>query len=137
MALSQSTRTGGGAAMDYGIHGGAEGHGGGDHFVTGTDAAREHGEVEGGGAGIDGNGEARALVSREFGLELVGPGSGPDPSAPHAPDHLLDLLLFYEGSSEDQKILPGADRVAPFQGEAGSRCAVVAIGIVHLVWPPG
>src|SRR5580704_12121472 len=79
------------SGMHDGVYGGAESHGGSDDFITRTNPASQQGKMDGGGTAADGSRVGRALVAREFLLELFDPGAQTDPITPQAVNHGGDL----------------------------------------------
>ena len=81
---------------------GGEGHGRNEDPLPCFEADGFEGEVESGGAGIDGDGVLLMDVAGKFGLELFGPWAGREPAAFEGGDDFVDFLRadagFVEGN---------------------------------------
>src|SRR5207244_12523574 len=77
-----------------------------EHLVAGTDAEREHREMERRGAGRHGEDVPRAEVLAEALLELGGAGAGREPARAERLLHCRDLLLADRGRLEREEGRP-------------------------------
>ena len=82
-----------------------KGHGGHDDTLAGLKADGFEREVQGGGAGIEGDGVFLIQVGGEIALELLGLGARGEPTALEGIDDLRDFLRadagFVEGDFQD------------------------------------
>jgi hypothetical protein len=82
-----------GALVAYDFSRGGEGHGRDQHGLTGPQAQRVHGQVQGGGAGIDRYGMFSADFRREGSFEMSGARTCRKPAGAEAGHNFVDFTF--------------------------------------------